>query len=199
MRHPIIVSLCVAGAVALSACDKGIDSAEMDRKFQGVNVVDESDLNEVMLTVGDPNEAVAYFQRTLKENSDRIEIRRDGQLVFADATRMEGAISEQLDLPAVAAGHRAMASLKRNDKIDATRSIGRALDIVNELLDTLDHDPAPEISTALEALYVYIGDRLLLASSRQDQEALQEVITLMSELRQGWSEALMELRRSDAA
>ncbi|MBW4983788.1 tetratricopeptide repeat protein [Mameliella sp. CS4] len=76
MRHPIIVSLCVAGAVALSACDKGIDSAEMDRKFQGVNVVDESDLNEVMLTVGDPNEAVAYFQRTLKENSDRIEIRR---------------------------------------------------------------------------------------------------------------------------
>ncbi|WP_240620987.1 urease accessory protein UreD [Pseudooceanicola lipolyticus] len=42
---------------------------------------------------------------------DRIEIRRDGQLVFADATRMEGAISEQLDLPAVAAGHRAMASL----------------------------------------------------------------------------------------
>ncbi len=95
--------------------------------------------------------------------------------------------------------HRAMASLKRNDKIDATRSIGRALDIVNELLDTLDHDPAPEISTALEALYVYIGDRLLLASSRQDQEALQEVITLMSELRQGWSEALMELRRSDAA
>lgn len=76
MRHPIIVSLCAAGVVALSACDKGIDSAEMDRKFQGVNVVDESDLNEVMLTVGDPNEAVAYFQRTLKENPDRIDIRR---------------------------------------------------------------------------------------------------------------------------
>ena len=76
MRHPIIVSLCAAGVVALSACEKDIDSAEMDRKFQGVNVVDESDLNEVMLTVGDPNEAVAYFQRTLKENSDRIEIRR---------------------------------------------------------------------------------------------------------------------------
>ncbi|BBU57644.1 MULTISPECIES: tetratricopeptide repeat protein [Mameliella] len=76
MRHPIIVSLCAAGVVALSACDKGIDTAEMDRKFQGVNVVDESDLNEVMLTVGDPNEAVAYFQRTLKENPDRIDIRR---------------------------------------------------------------------------------------------------------------------------
>jgi Flp pilus assembly protein TadD len=76
MRHPIIVSLCAAGVVALSACDKGIDTAEMDRKFQGVNVVDESDLNEVMLTVGDPNEAVAYFQRTLKDNSDRIDIRR---------------------------------------------------------------------------------------------------------------------------
>ncbi|WP_305970342.1 MULTISPECIES: lipopolysaccharide assembly protein LapB [unclassified Mameliella] len=76
MRHPIIVSLCAAGVVALSACDKGIDTAEMDRKFQGVNVVDESDLNEVMLTVGDPNEAVSYFQRTLKEDPDRIDIRR---------------------------------------------------------------------------------------------------------------------------
>ncbi|MBV7396695.1 tetratricopeptide repeat protein [Mameliella sediminis] len=76
MRHPIIVSLCAAGVVALSACDKGVDSAEMDRKFQGVNVVDESDLNEVMLTVGDPNEAVTYFQRTARDNPERIDVLR---------------------------------------------------------------------------------------------------------------------------
>lgn len=76
MRHPIVVSLCVAGFAALSACEKGIDTAEMDRKFQGVNVIDGTNLNEVMLTVGDPNEAVAYFQRTSAEKPDRIDLRR---------------------------------------------------------------------------------------------------------------------------
>lgn len=76
MRHPIIVSLCAASVVALSACEQKIDKAEMDRKFQDVNVVDDSDLNQVMLTVGDPNEAVAYFQRTLGQNADRIDLLR---------------------------------------------------------------------------------------------------------------------------
>lgn len=95
--------------------------------------------------------------------------------------------------------HRAMASLQRGDRLDATRAVGRSLDILNELLDTLDHGPAPEISASLESLYVYIGDRLLHVSSRQDSEALEEVISLMSELRQGWSEALIEVRRQEAA
>lgn len=88
MRHPILVSLCAVGVVALSACEKDIDSAEMDRKFQGVNVVDESDLNEVMLTVGDPNEAVAYFQRTATENPDRIDLRRGLALSLVRAKRI---------------------------------------------------------------------------------------------------------------
>lgn len=88
MRHPILVSICAAGVVALSACEKDIDSAEMDRKFQGVNVVDESDLNEVMLTVGDPNEAVAYFQRTASENPDRIDVLRGLSLSLVRAKRI---------------------------------------------------------------------------------------------------------------
>ncbi|SNS66405.1 tetratricopeptide repeat protein [Antarctobacter heliothermus] len=88
MRHPILVSICAAGVVALSACEKGIDSAEMDRKFQGVNVVDESDLNEVMLTVGDPNEAVAYFQRTASENPDRIDVLRGLSISLVRAKRI---------------------------------------------------------------------------------------------------------------
>jgi Flp pilus assembly protein TadD len=88
MRHPIFVSICVAGAVALSACEKEIDTAEMDRKFQGVNVVDESNLNEVMLTVGDPNEAVAYFQRAMAEKPDRIDLQRGLALSLVRAKRV---------------------------------------------------------------------------------------------------------------
>lgn len=89
MRHPILVSICAAGVVALSACEKDINSAEMDRKFQGVNVVDESDLNEVMLTVGDPNEAVAYFQRTASENPDRIDVLRGLAISLVRAKRVQ--------------------------------------------------------------------------------------------------------------
>lgn len=88
MRHRIFVPLCVVSAVALAACEKGIDSAEMDRKFQGVNVVDESDLNEVMLTVGDPNEAVAYFKRSASENPDRIDLLRGLSISLVRAKRI---------------------------------------------------------------------------------------------------------------
>lgn len=75
MRHPVYVISCLAGALALSACS-GTSNGEVNRAFRDVNVVDESNLNDIMLTVGDPNEAVVYFQRTLKDNPDRIDVMR---------------------------------------------------------------------------------------------------------------------------
>lgn len=76
MRHLIRVTLGVAVAASLSACDKTAEKVEMDRKFQGVNVIDETNLNEVMLTVGDPNEAVDYFKRSSTSEPDRIDFQR---------------------------------------------------------------------------------------------------------------------------
>ncbi len=73
MRHPILLSLCVAGAVVLSGCDK---TKNADREFEDVNVVDESNLNDVMLSVSDANEAVTYFQRSTAEKPDRIDLQR---------------------------------------------------------------------------------------------------------------------------
>jgi Tfp pilus assembly protein PilF len=61
--------------LALAGCaDDGKETVE--RAFQEVNVVDASNLNEVMLTVADPNEAVDYFARTLKQSPDRIDLQR---------------------------------------------------------------------------------------------------------------------------
>ncbi|WP_425073989.1 tetratricopeptide repeat protein [Sagittula sp. S175] len=88
MRHPILVSLCVVSVAALSACEKGIDKAEVDRAFQGVNVIDESNLNEVMLSVGDPNEAVSYFQRASANDPDRIDLMRGLALSLIRAKRV---------------------------------------------------------------------------------------------------------------
>ena len=76
MRHPVFLAVSLAGAMALSACEQKADDQTVERAFQDVNVIDESDLNDVMLTVADPNEAVSYFQRTAAENPDRIEVQR---------------------------------------------------------------------------------------------------------------------------
>ena len=67
MRHPILSILCLGSAVALSACNKTSD-ADVQRAVKAVNVIDESNLNDIMLTVGDPNEAVAYFQKSSVES-----------------------------------------------------------------------------------------------------------------------------------
>ncbi|MFW8637063.1 tetratricopeptide repeat protein [Cribrihabitans pelagius] len=76
MRHPFTFPASLAAAaLLLAACAK--DGGEtVERAFQEVNVVDESNLNDVMLTVADPNEAVSYFQRALKGNEERIDLQR---------------------------------------------------------------------------------------------------------------------------
>jgi Flp pilus assembly protein TadD len=75
MRHPVLLALCLTGTVALGACDKAVD-AEVNRAVKSVNVIDESNLNDIMLTVADPNEAANYFRKTAAENPDRIDLKR---------------------------------------------------------------------------------------------------------------------------
>lgn len=75
MRHPIFLPLCVAAAVGLSACDKSGD-AQVERALQDLNVVDETNLNDVMLTIGDPNEAVTYFSGANENDPGRIDLMR---------------------------------------------------------------------------------------------------------------------------
>jgi len=75
MRHTVFVSLCLGGIVALSACEKSAD-ADVERAMKGVNVIDEANLNDLMLSSVDPNEAVVYFRRTLREDPERIDLLR---------------------------------------------------------------------------------------------------------------------------
>ena len=75
MRHFFLIPMSLAGVLTLSACAEKADQT-VERAFQDVNVVDENGLNDVMLTVADPNEAVGYFQRTLKSSPDRIDLMR---------------------------------------------------------------------------------------------------------------------------
>ena len=91
MRQSLILTLCLGSAFGLSACNKGPSKADVERAIKDVNVIDESNLNEVMLTVADPNEGVLYFQKTLKENPDRLDIKRDLALALIRAKRPDEA------------------------------------------------------------------------------------------------------------
>ncbi len=76
MRHPILMTLSLGGAMFVAGCEQQARDADVDRTITNVNVIDESNLNDIMLTVGDPNEAVAYFQRSLANEPDRIDFMR---------------------------------------------------------------------------------------------------------------------------
>ncbi len=75
MRHPILIPLCFAGVFALSACQKP-GGNEVNRTMKDLNVIDESNLSNIMLTVADPSEAVTYFRKASTDNPDRIDLQR---------------------------------------------------------------------------------------------------------------------------
>ena len=92
MRQKRAISLCIASALALSACGNS-NEGEVSRALKSVNVIDESNLNDVMLNAADPNEAVSFFQRTLAENPDRIDVQRGLATSLIRAKRAtEGAV-----------------------------------------------------------------------------------------------------------
>lgn len=75
IRQFIRISLPATLFVTLAACQSTGDDAVQDA-MKEVNVIDESNLNDVMLTVADPNEAVTYFERSVRSDPSRIDLLR---------------------------------------------------------------------------------------------------------------------------
>lgn len=75
MRHPLFLAALAGCALAVSGC-MGNDDAEVSRALKSVNAIDETNLSDIMLTVGDPQEAVGYFSRSAAENPERIDLQR---------------------------------------------------------------------------------------------------------------------------
>lgn len=74
MRQPILTGLCLAATLGLAACQN--KDAQVERAVESVNVIDETNLNDVMLTVGDPDEAVTYFKNAVAQKPDRVDLQR---------------------------------------------------------------------------------------------------------------------------
>jgi len=75
MRPYIKITAVMSVALVLAACEQ-TRSADVERALDGVNVIDETNLNDIMLTAADPQEAVNYFRSAARENPDRIDFQR---------------------------------------------------------------------------------------------------------------------------
>lgn len=84
-----VAALCAT--LALSACGAANDASK--ESLDPVNVVDASDLNDIMLTVADPNEAVNHFSKSLQAKPDKIEFKRGLALSLIRARRATEAVT----------------------------------------------------------------------------------------------------------
>jgi len=66
------------------------------------------------------------------------------------------------------------------------RAISRAMAIISELQSSLDMEQGGDIAVSLDSLYVYVRDRLVDASIKQDVKPLDDAIRVLKNLREGW-------------
>jgi flagellar protein FliS len=83
----------------------------------------------------------------------------------------------------------AMQAMDDGDKLVQGEKISRAMAIVCEFANTLDHEIGGEIAENLDALYHFMTQELTRANLKNDRKALETVERLLVELREAWVEA----------
>lgn len=84
---------------------------------------------------------------------------------------------------------KAQGHMERGELPEQGEVIGKVIDIVASLDSYLDHDKGGEVSKTLESLYDYIVRQLYQANLKNDVSILEEVASLVSEVRAGWIES----------
>jgi flagellar protein FliS len=92
---------------------------------------------------------------------------------------MEGALSKL----ATAKG-----CISRNDIAEKSRQITWGMNIIQGLRTSLDAEKGGDVASNLDALYEYMGRRLLEANMNNDIAILDEVMALLQEIKAGWDD-----------
>lgn len=66
--------------------------------------------------------------------------------------------------------------------------LGKAEAVVIELRISLDGDAAPEVSTSLEQLYLFVEDKILEARDSSTTEPIEAACSILRTLGSAWSE-----------
>ena len=86
--------------------------------------------------------------------------------------------------------HQAIEKIRAGDVAGKGVLISKAINIVSELQECLNKDRGGEISKNLFQLYFYCNTRLLTGNLKMNTEMLEEVITILSGLRQAFAQIM---------
>ena len=86
--------------------------------------------------------------------------------------------------------HQAIEKIRAGDVAGKGVLISKAINIVSELQECLNKDRGGDISKNLFQLYFYCNTRLLTGNMRMNTEMLEEVITILSGLRQAFAQIM---------
>ncbi len=81
-------------------------------------------------------------------------------------------------------------AMETGNRIKKLEKVSRGMAIITELSNTLDFEAGGEIAEDLDALYAFMTRELTRSNTENDPQALQTVINIMSELHEGWVQAV---------
>lgn len=93
----------------------------------------------------------------------------------------------------------AMTGIETDQRHVMREGVSRAMAIITEFANTLDHSVGGEIAENLDALYAFMNKQLTEANLDNDMEKLKVVETLLLDLRATWVEAIAIARKEAAA
>ena len=80
----------------------------------------------------------------------------------------------------------AKGNMANNEIANKGENISKAIAIIGGLQASLDYDSGGELAENLSNLYDYMANRLVVANLRNDESILDEVVSLMVEIKMGW-------------
>ncbi len=83
-------------------------------------------------------------------------------------------------------------SLSKGETAKARELLGRAHAVVSELYVALDHKAAPDLCANLASVYDFAMARLTDANRQANEKYVDEVIRVLTPLREAWQQAVPE-------
>jgi flagellar secretion chaperone FliS len=80
--------------------------------------------------------------------------------------------------------------MEQNDMAVKGKYIGKAMAIISEFSNSLDHEIGGDIAANLDALYTYMLKELSRANIDNDPKPIDSACTMLCELRATWAEAI---------
>ncbi|HCM41095.1 MAG: flagellar export chaperone FliS [Bdellovibrionales bacterium GWA1_52_35] len=114
-------------------------------------------------------------------------------------TASKGQILLMLYEAAIRNVKKASLAIEKNDMVTKGTSIGKAHDILNELVNTLDFEVGGNIAQELERLYSFMIETLIKANIENSKDKLANIQHLLETLLEGWRGAVMQVNKSTAA